>query len=311
MRRTQQRRNDVVSMFVRAATGAPDLTDEQRTKLGGLRPKAGLGALQETAEYRTAMIESVKSGKVDSAAFAKPAEAMEKAREEKRVERVARLNELHAVLTPTQRKAVADAVRGRLTNEPTAGARPPGRGVRGPEEQHKGVLRPMGRGPGNRLAGPIDSFRRDPAPGHGEVGFKGMVDGIELTPEQQKKLEELTKKTETTRPKRDEARKAALAVVDAFEKETFDAAKLELFKPGAEDATWLKTHLAHFEELLAILTEQQRGDLAKKLETGGVPPLDMPSRDELAAMSGGPEDDSRTESPEPKKAEKKPTKPVE
>ncbi len=312
--RRQPRQDDVVSVFVREAASAPGLTDEQRAKLGGLRPKAGLRVREESAEYRTAMIESAKSGKVDAAAMAKQVEAMEAAREARRGERVARLNDLHGILTPPQRKAVADAVRTRLSSESKAGERPKGRGVRGlgPEEPHKGVRRPLGRGPGNRLPGPLDSIRRGPSMGHGDLGFKGMADGIDLTPEQQKKLEEFSKKIETSRPtdearaaKRDEARKAALAVVDAFEKDAFDAAKLALFKPGAGDATWLQTHLAHFEAFLAILTEQQRGELAKKFETGRVPPLDTPSMDELAVMPWEPasEPSEKKEPEDPAKAE--------
>jgi len=110
----------------------------------------------------------------------------------------------------------------------------------------------------------------------GGFGFERMTEGLKLTDEQQKKVDELVKKMpapptdEERAARRETAKKNFEALLDAFEKDTFDATKLAFAKPELGD--WnarSKVMLDNFSAFLAILTEEQRNMLAERLSRGG------------------------------------------
>ncbi len=128
---SRRRSNGPGGALMRAALKAPELTDAQRTKLEGLTPKRMEGRRAPKAggpdrgAYRKTMVEAVKAGKFDEKAFDEHIAAMSAAREEKTAERAKLLNTIHSILTPAQRKAVADSVRSRFAKEVDA---PKGKG---------------------------------------------------------------------------------------------------------------------------------------------------------------------------------------
>ena len=303
--RRRQGQQDPAQRVLRAALQTPNLTSEQRSKLEALREpveaQPGDGVAHDA--FRTAVAEAAKAGKVDPAAFATHFEAMSKKHDERLAARAKMLNDLHAALSPEQRKATADKIRERLNAAPSndkadghakgaepstdgsaeAKAAPPAepKGHEGPgHDRSKGPghdLSPRlnkGKGPG-RMPG-MHGARRPGGPSmHGRgrtaFGFAALTRGLSLTEEQQKKVDEVVKSAEKAGPSaqertamRDEAKKNMLALLDAFEKDTFDATKLAVAKARGR-GDWMKAQLDVLSSLLAILTEEQRGKLAERL----------------------------------------------
>ena len=306
----RQRPKGAMGMLLGAAMKAPDLTEEQKGKLEALQPKPGEKPRDAKATkpdregYHKAWLEAVKSGKVDEKAFDEHTKAMQKEREERKAEQAKHLNELHAILTPPQRKAVADSVRERLEkrgndakakgDEAKDGdeAKAKGGETKGPKHRPDDRLRMKKMdhpSPGLRL---VDRIRNKSRHKHPGFGFERMSAGLKLTDEQNKKVEELAKKVKEDRPdekareeRREAAKKNMAALLAAFEKDTFDATKLELEPKGDEMGAWMKKQLAHFSEFLAILTEEQRTELAKRFEARRVQFPEAPTTSELDDLS--------------------------
>jgi len=328
----RRRGNEPGGALLGAALKAPELTDEQRTKLEALTPKRPEGRRTPKAggpdrdAYRKTMVEAVKAGKFDAKSFDEHIAAMSKAREEKTVERAKLLNSIHAILTPAQRKAVAESVRGRFAEAVDAkkgkGGEEKGEEAEGDRKgpPEPGRMGPGRKGPGRFAGGPakgkglrlIDG-RRGPAGrrmGHNDFGLKRMATGLDLTEEQTKKLDELMKKVDKDQPgeedraaKREEARKSMLALLDAFEKDTFDATKLDLAKKDDKASEWMKKQMTHFSAFLAILTEEQRTKLAKRFEER-MPLPEAPSSTDLDKMVDGLDPGTAAPAPSEKPDEK-------
>ncbi|MCP4678437.1 MAG: hypothetical protein GY854_23570 [Deltaproteobacteria bacterium] len=114
---------------------------------------------------------------------------------------------------------------------------------------------------------------------HGDRGcpiahLRKLTKGLVLTAEQQPQVDALFKEIKATRlsqkagePKKDEKKARIVAIFDVFEKDTFDAGAIDF--PGYPEGNKVKRMKAHVENLTAlvkILTEDQRKQLAAKIE---------------------------------------------
>jgi Spy/CpxP family protein refolding chaperone len=261
--------------MIRTALHVEGLTDDQKTKIGALveqMPAVGREATRGRSDsaFGKTLTDAVKAGKVDAKVFEAQLEAMSKKRQEQRAKRAKVLNDLHAVLTPEQRKSVAGATRTKLSSEPD-GAPGGGRGMGRPVAHPSGGSSALPGGSSSAHAGGGVAMRRA-----GGFGFDRVIADLKLTQEQQKKVDELTKKMREARPteeqrvaRRETAKKNLLAMLDAFEKDTFDATTLEISK--AIDDDWSarsKAMTEHLSALVAILTDEQRSKLAERVSGG-------------------------------------------
>ncbi len=283
--------NDPASMLMHSALQDPTLTDEQRDKIDALRKTSpdAMGAMPAPmGEFRKMLSDAVKAGKIDEKAFEPQLAAMQKAGEEARAARAKRLDDLHAILTPEQRKTAADMIRKRLEAglppmAPPAGSSSAPMGSAGP---HQHPMPPPGGSAGPR-PGPMGAAgpqHRGPMEGAmkehhfaGPLGWMMMSRGLNLTDDQQKKVDALERKAEKAMPAkenlaamREQFKTNMLALLDAFEKDTFDTSTLAIFKaPEKPAGEWMKAHLEMLSSFVAILTQEQRDQLAERIAKPG------------------------------------------
>ena len=310
-----------------------ELSDEQKNQAEMLHDEKK-GALKEEFQgpktaFHNALLAAVRSGKVDVADFATHFEALKKVRETRHQDFTNKINKLHAILTPPQRKAVADDVRSSLAESTgcPCGGKHDGKGPHGeggcPKRDGKG---PHGEGgcpfakadcphaktgcphaanaegeeggcpfakadcPHAKTGCPCGGKHDGKGPhgkggcphakGHGQpdcpIGkLRALIDGVTLSAEQQAKFDKLV---ESLKSKRDEKapgtdfsaeKKARLtAVFDAFEKDEFDAASLDIWKNASEKKSAMMTsHVETLGALVAILDETQRNQVAENIKT--------------------------------------------
>ena len=198
-------------------------------------------------ELARAVAESVRAGKIDRKKLepqlkvARDLASQDKARQAKA------LNALHATLDEAQRKAVVGALRTQL--ELKSGH---------PSFSAKGDESPTGLS-SRRAQRELDRLSRD----------------LELSTEQQKKVEQLLAANPNFAPNRRDGREAPAALLDAFEKPTFDASELKLELDGEEA---FQQRLNYLDRLTQLLTVSQRNTLASSLiDRGGIDHYRKPS----------------------------------
>lgn len=232
-------------MFLTAARDAKP-TEEQKAKLDALAkeltdddpPRQGPEAKQAHED----LIAGIKAGKIDDAKMQVHYAAMEKTEQARRDEEAQALGKLHAALTPEQRKAVASDVSARLAKR----------------EEHGG-----GSGSGKK------SDDKDRADARAKKRAERMAKDIGLDADQTKKVEAAVMKHGGREGSEGHGKKVA-AVASAFEKDTFDAKKLEAFTGGGKEAkARVQDEVKLFGELLAIVKPEQREKLAAQLEKRG------------------------------------------
>ncbi len=251
--RRDHRRHGSEGFFLGTALAKLDLTDEQRATLEDLKGEGsrhhkdgkharGKGQHKgDRGDFHKAIITALETGTVDRAAMEKePARDGDRFAEFKE-KRAARLNTLHATLTPEQRTQLAQLVRAQMEKKGESGK------YRG---KHRKGGHPM---------------------------FAGMLSDLDLSEEQQTKLEALKESIGENRPSdedrsaRHEKMRAHLTeVLDAFTKTDFDAATLQPVAPTKErfgKRSEVKAEM--LEGIIEILTEEQRLELAETLKDRG------------------------------------------
>lgn len=227
-----------------AALRHVDLSDEQRAKIEALRTDVK-GDREARHEARAAShakrIAAIRSGnvadlQVDSAEIQKKAE-------EKASKMVSAMNQLHSILDSGQRQVLVDTLKAKSAE----------RAKRWEERKAK---RPEGK-----------SGKRK---GH-HRGFGRMLENLELTEEQQAKIDaarEADRGSPEDRKAKHEARKKQMdELLTAFVGDDFDAQKLDLATRIAERMTTMSEHHAkRYEVLLPILTDEQRTQLADRMQ---------------------------------------------
>lgn len=272
----------VVHALYNAALNDIGLPAEKVAELEKLQPerKRDESRMEAAKSRQAAMIAGIEAGKLDSAKVDEDKSAMEKKMAEQKEAQQKLLGDLHAALDPAQRKAAVDAVKKqhaardeRMAQKKAEGDKAEGdKAVEdGDSKKGKGFAR---KGRGGR-GGPGGRAGRGGGMFHGgNFGFDRMLGRLDLDDAQQKKVEAIKAKMESERPsetelqaKRDAMKKTSDAVLAAFEKDTFDPKTLEL--SPARKAPDTKKHVAHANELLAVLTADQRTKLAEQMKRMG------------------------------------------
>ncbi len=239
------------SMLFTAAKGL-ELKDDQKAKVEAAEKTARTGADDATRDAMKAsskelhadLVAGIKAGKIDAAKLEPRYVAIDKAAQVSHEKDAEALGALHTALDATQRKTVVADVRAKMAARENKMERRDG-GPGGPDG---------GRGPDAKRS--VDRLTR----------------GLELDPEQQKKVDAIVAKNDGKggRPDPVEMKKRLDTLLAAFEKDTFDAKKVEAF--DAKKARGPMDHEAKvLAQLVPILTPEQREKLAARMEKGPNP----------------------------------------
>jgi Spy/CpxP family protein refolding chaperone len=225
------------------AANALELKPEQKTKVEAAEKllEADPGsrdALRDAAkELQDEMVVGVKAGKLDTAKLEPKYQGVEKIVKAQQDKEAQALAALHGALEPAQRKTIVEAVRQ----------------LQAARDERKGKtpdpLADAGK-PGTQAKRHVERMTKD----------------LELDAEQQKKIAALPLK-DLTPFDPEEQKKQTEALLTAFEKDAFDATKLEpmdakkLRGPVAEEAKLLG-------DILPILKPEQREKLAGNMSRG-------------------------------------------
>lgn len=245
-----QRRGLVGELFTRAQR--LDLSDEQKSKLDAIDEKLWTPPPEEEdtkgalKDFFAVVLDGVKTGRIVETKLSPHYATLEriaKARHE--VEAVA-LNELHALLEPEQRKDLADALRQKYPSAAEKAAK-----------EAKAPKKPPKPPAAADKAKQSDRAKRRQARVTSLLGLDEL---------QQKRVAPVLARFETesrNKAVREAQAKRMRALAAAFEKESFDATKLDL---GRGPRARMADRVAYISSLLAILKVDQRDKLARTLE---------------------------------------------
>jgi Spy/CpxP family protein refolding chaperone len=214
-------------------------------------PKDAKDAMKEASkELHAELLAAVKAGKIDAAKLEPRYAALERAMSAEHDKQAAALTALHDALDATQRKTVIVSVRAKIL-----------------DREEKMAAHAKGH------AGDAGDAGADAGKPHaGKRAVDHLLRGLELDADQQKRVDALTPKDEGKgmRPDMAELNKHMEALLVAFEKDAFDAKKVDAFDakrfrgPMEEETKLLG-------QLLPILKPEQREKLAAKMEKGPSP----------------------------------------
>jgi Spy/CpxP family protein refolding chaperone len=238
------------SMLFQAARSL-ELSADQKAKVAAAETTAQSGGETSRDAMKTAgkdlhtdLIAGVRAGKIDTTKLEPRYAAIEKAIGESQAKEADGLNALHAALDATQRKAVTANVRAKQA-------------MREEKMAHR-----EGGDAGADGGKPMWSSKRS---------VDRLVRGLDLDADQQKKVDAVVAKEDAAKhPDPAEMKKNLDAMLTAFEKDTFDAKKLDLF-----DSKKMRGPMEQETKLLGqivpILKPEQREKLAAKMEKGPNP----------------------------------------
>lgn len=228
------RRRGLAGSFFRAAQDT-DLNDDQKASIAKLEePLQGEpGPRREMTALHADLVAGVKDGKIDASKAAADEAAVAKMLASREEEQATALAGLHDALTPAQRGAVADAVR-------TARERPP---------------------PSPPAGAPDWATRR----------LDHMKSQLVLDQDQQKQvaavLARVAPTPATAQAHYDALKKQVEAAAAAFEKDAFDAKKIDLSAaPGKKVTDPFDREIKYITMLLPILTPGQRDRFASLMD---------------------------------------------
>lgn len=241
--RVVQRSGTVGQFFNRAR--ALELTDEQKTKLDAIderlwgAPKEDEVTKQALADFYSALVEGVKAGRIVDAKLQPHYAALEEQAKIRREAEAMALNELHDLLDEGQRKSLVEGLRKRYPNPATTPAKP------------------------KKPAPPPDKKRAEERAKRRNARVTALLG---LDEKQQKRVEPILVRFDTgpiNKAHREQVEKRMRTLLTAFEKEEFDARKLDLGKgPKARMAE----RVSYVAMLLTILKADQRPKLARTIE---------------------------------------------
>jgi Spy/CpxP family protein refolding chaperone len=236
------------SMLFRAASDLPDLKDAQKTTLDKIHDSLkDSGPKTEFKDFQAELITETKAGKIEQAKLDPKMKAIETAMQTNLDKEADALNQLHDALEPAQRKELTTAVRAKRTqmeerfNKMRDGMNPSAAGTP-PKPEEMAQKR-------------VDRLTKD----------------LDLDATQQKTILDLATK-QAPKPgnpmaMRDDWKKSTDALVDAFEKDTFDAKKLDLYSGANKKGHMGLQHEVDFlAQVVPILKPEQRDKMAARLE---------------------------------------------
>lgn len=225
--------------FFRAAEEA-NLTDDEKAAIDKLEEPilSDPGPRHELAAFRADLVASIKAGRLDGAKLQADEAAVAKGTLARQDEQATALNALHQALTAEQRKSVVDTLRASQAGH-----------------EHP-------------------SFASNDAGVSEWVAHRleRMKSQLVLDLDQQKEVAAVLARSEPPSPgvlhARFEAAKLQTTdLVNAFEKDAFDAKKLDLsVTPGKKPSEPLERQVKYLGQLLPILTAGQRDRLATTIE---------------------------------------------
>ena len=233
------------STFLEAARNLT-LKDEQKTAIDKLEEplREPPAPRTEWKDFQKELADGVKAGKIDTSKLATNYTAIENSVHAQREKEATALNSLHSTLDATQRKALVAAVRAKQ-QEAT--------------EKHQD-------------AGAPDMAKK--AEAMNKQRLERMTKELDLDSAQQKKVEAiLAKESSGKNAPQDmmaEMKKSNDEVLTAFEKDTFDATKLESFAQAGKKARMPAEREAQFlSQVLPILTPVQRDKMSTNMTRMG------------------------------------------
>jgi Spy/CpxP family protein refolding chaperone len=221
-----------------AAADEAELKPEQKTKVEEIRKGLhgdGSSPRDDAKGFREELEAQVKVGKIEMAKLEPHLAAIEKSAKERIEKEDDALNKLYGALEPAQRSAVAAKVKAKQAERDARMAKRP-------------FMRPGG---GSQIA--------------------RMTKNLELDDAQKKKVDALATKHEGdggAPPAIMEADKRTAAIATAFEKDGFDAKKIEPTDPKKARAPF-EAQAKLFADLLPILQPAQRDKLASQMDRAG------------------------------------------
>ena len=232
------------AMFFRATRDLTDLTDAQKASLDKIvdAMKDQPGAKPEFKEFQAELLSEVKAGKVEAAKLLPRQKAIDTAMQARIDGETQSLTQLHDLLRPAQRKALTAAVRAKQAKMEERFTKMKAEGVAPPK--------------------PADVTR---------LKVMRLTTGLDLDATQDKAMDgvvaRLAPKAEQPGEARTEWKKQADALITEFEKDAFDAKKLEFYtKANTKGHEGLQDQIDMITALVPVLTPGQREKLAAKLE---------------------------------------------
>ncbi|MCA9626022.1 MAG: Spy/CpxP family protein refolding chaperone [Myxococcales bacterium] len=252
-------------LLLKTALSELELSEDQKETITALKQEKQDAKRDPKSReaMKTAMIEAAKAGKVDEKAFDEKIASMKEHQQARTAAQTKLLNGLYAALTPEQRTELVTKVKAEMESR----------------RKHREEM----------AAKWAERAKDDDAktgPHRGMKGMKGMkgmhggpfgmmTRGLELTEDQQTKLDALKEKGKADMPSpedmkslRAEMDKKMDELLDAFAKDGFDASKFNLSPKHKDMGEMMKKQVAHMNEFLAILTPEQRTKLAEQIEKG-------------------------------------------
>jgi Spy/CpxP family protein refolding chaperone len=259
----EPRAKGVAGRFLTAAL-ALDLKDDQRATVKKLSEEAAAEKPEDARagmkEMNTEIVAGIKAGKVDAAKLEPHYAKMDEAQKEKHAVQVKALNDLHAALTPDQRKALVAALETKEAerNGPAAGA--PGA---------SGAAAAPVPPPAEPKVDPAKEKERKADMAKREL--ERMTRELGLDEAQQKEMEKVIAKKKEAKEDRKAMREAEKKrfekLLSEFEKDKFDASKLEL-SPKSTMREHAKMMVEHYNAVLKVIKPEQRDKFASSIERG-------------------------------------------
>jgi Spy/CpxP family protein refolding chaperone len=231
----------IPGMFFRAAYDLPELTDDEKAAIDKVEdPIKGSesSARHELNNFRLDVASGLKANRFDSAKLQADEAAYAKALAGRQDEQATALNSLHQALTADQRKAVAESLKAAQASHD----KPPA---------------------------PVSDAGASEWAAH---RLERMKSQLVLDMDQQKEVAAVLAKNgppsaSTLQSQRDSAKRQVETLIAAFEKDAFDAKKLDLsVAPGRKPTAALEAQVKYLTQLMPVLTAGQRDRLAASIE---------------------------------------------
>lgn len=233
------------ALFFRAAKDLTDLKDEQKPKIEEAQKKTHDESSDARDEMKKAgkelhaeIVAGIKAGKIDAAKLEPKYAALEKLQKAQHEKEDEGLNALHAALTPPQRKALVEDVKKKQAQL---------------EERMK----------------KREEKSREKAEERAKKHVERLTADLGLDADQQKKVDAIAPPP-AQGPDRADLKKRTDALLAAFDKDTFDAKKLDAFDAKKARAP-MEAQTKLVGQILAVLKPEQREKLAAKVDKGPSP----------------------------------------
>jgi Spy/CpxP family protein refolding chaperone len=280
--RKGRKHRDPAGMLIKTALKQESLTAEQRATIEAIVAKKKEGRKEMRREgkqaFRSTLAQAVREGNLDANTMKAHFEERSKKREARAAARREALDTLYTTLDATQRQAVVADIKARFEKK---------RDGRKGSRKHGGKY---GKGFGKGKRGEGHREKNEWAKGEGahrkgKKGFRGkvgrhggsvfrLVKELDLTEEQQAQIAELKQSQRANRPdkaqreeKREAMKQCRASFLESLATDNFDATAARCNKGTDEDKTAkMNQRLAGFNSLMGILTEDQRNQLAERIE---------------------------------------------